>query len=244
MPPMAKYRWLVEISGQACAGTVLYAFPHAGAGAAAVKPLCRGLGDACQAVAVRLPGRESRMDEEPYTELGPLCDGLAEQVAAHAGGRRVVFYGHCGGAVFAYETARRLPPGRLAGLVLSAQQAPDRIPPVHTWRLPDDEFLAQVARDGYLPEAVLGQPELRDLVLPALRADYEAIERHEFAVDPIGAPVLALLGEADHSVAEEDVAAWSRFTTGGFRFALLPGGHNLLLEDPGAVAAVLRAELG
>ncbi|MDH6128358.1 alpha/beta fold hydrolase [Kitasatospora sp. GP82] len=237
---MPNYRWLVEISGSAAAEHVLYAFPHAGAGAAAVKKLCRALGDSCQTVAVRLPGRESRMDEEPITDLARLCDRLAEQITAHAGQRRIVLYGHCGGGVIAYETARRLPARTLRHLVVSAQQAPDRIPPVESWRLPEDEFLAQVARDGYLPREILDQPELRELVLPALRADYQAIECHVSAMDALGAPVLALAGTQDRSVAVDDVVAWSRLTTAGFRLELIPGGHNLLLDRSAEVAEAVR----
>lgn len=46
------------------------------------------------------------------------------------------------------------------------------------WTWPDDEFLGKVAADGFLPEDVLRSAELRELVLPALRGDYEAVETH------------------------------------------------------------------
>src|SRR5581483_8780637 len=143
----ARYRWLVDIAGSPADDGVLYAIPHAGAGAAAVKKVCRALGDTLHTVAVRLPGRESRMDEEPLTDLTVLVDTLAGQIEDHAHGRDVLLYGHCSGAVIAYEVAGRLTTTRVKHLVVSAYRAPDRLPVRHAWRLPRAEFFALVAGD-------------------------------------------------------------------------------------------------
>ncbi|MFI9388803.1 thioesterase II family protein [Kutzneria sp. NPDC052558] len=241
---MTNYRWLVRISGDETYRHVLYAIPHAGAGAAAVKKTCHALAERCATVAVRLPGRESRMDEEPITDLDVLADELAEQIAGHAGGRRIFLYGHCSGAVVAYEVARRLPAERLGHLVVSAHQAPDRIPAIGAWRLPRDPFLARVAADGYLPAEILDEPQLVELVEPALRADYQAVECHRSSMEVLGTPILALLGTEEHSVDVADVRAWSALTSVGFRLRFLPGGHNLLLEGHTEVADALAAVIG
>ena len=237
---MTAYPWLVEIATSPAGERALYAFPHAGAGAAAVKKTCRALADTFDTVAVRLPGRESRMSEDPVTDLDALTARLAEQIAGHAGGRRVYLYGHCAGAVIAYEVAKRLAPDRLAHLVVSANESPDRMPATAAWRLPRDEFLAKVAADGYLPHEVLAEPELLELVEPALRADYQAIESHEFTLDSVAAPILALLGADERTVAADDVAAWASLTSGGFRLETIAGGHNLLLANPADLAAAIR----
>lgn len=236
-------RWLVEIAGPGNSGQVFYALPHAGAGAAAVKQVCRALGEIYQTVAVRLPGRESRMDEDAITDLEVVCDGLAAQILAYADGRQIILCGHCAGAVFAYETGCRLPPHQLACLVVSAHQAPDRMPTRSSWRLPQDEFLARVISDGYLPAEIVAEPELMELVLPALRADYQAIECHTSALRLLRAPILALLGNQEHSMTVQDVAAWSRLTSAEFRLELLPGGHNLFRDQSAEVAKVIRSAM-
>lgn len=244
MVPVNAHRWLVDIAASPGGERVLYAFPHAGAGAAAVKRTCRALSDRFDTVAVRLPGRESRMDEEPVADLDHLTDRLAAQIADHAGRRRVFLYGHCAGAVIAYEVAKRLAPAQLEHLVVSANESPDRMPSTNAWRLPRDAFLAKVAADGYLPEEVLSEPELIELVEPALRADYRAIECHEFTLEAVEAPILALLGTEEHAVAVDDVAAWAALTSGGFRLERVPGGHNLLLSNASDVAAAIRTLAG
>ncbi|MFF4579780.1 thioesterase II family protein [Streptomyces sp. NPDC001389] len=236
---MAKSRGLVEIAGEPGGERVLYAIPHAGAGVAAVKKMCRELDGRWTAVGVRLPGRESRTAEAPVSDLNVLADTLSAQIAAHAGSRGVHLYGHCAGAVIAYEVARRLPAGQLRGLAVSAHQSPDRIPVTEAWRLPRDEFFARVREDGYLPDELVADPDLLDLVEPALRADYRAIESHAHAPEPIDAPILALLGQQEHAVPVEDVVSWAKWTSVGFCLELLPGGHNLLLDNPADVAAAL-----
>jgi medium-chain acyl-[acyl-carrier-protein] hydrolase len=234
-----KDRWLVDVTSSAPGDQVFYAIPHAGAGVAAVRSVCRAVSDRFGTVAVRLPGREALMSEEPVTDLAVLADLLAGRIDAHIGRRRLTLYGHCSGAVLAYEVARRLAPERLDQLIVSSYQAPGRIPVTGHWKLPRDAFLDRVARDGYLPEEVLLEPELLELVEPALRADYQAFECHRCTVEVIGVPILALRGTQEHTVSAEDMQAWSQLTSGGFKLSTLPGGHNLLLHGADHVAAAI-----
>lgn len=237
---MVNKRALVEITHSPSGEGVLYAIPHAGAGAAAVKAMCRAIGDRCDTVGVRLPGRESRTAEPPMTDLDELADTVAAQLQEHAGTRRIHLYGHCAGAVIAYQVARRLKSDRLAHLVVSAHQSPDRIPDTAAWRLPRDAFIDQVREDGYLPPEIAADAELFDLVEPALRADYQAIECHTGTPEVIDVPILALLGREEHSVAVEDVTSWAAWTTAEFRLTVVPGGHNLLTEEAERVASAIR----
>jgi medium-chain acyl-[acyl-carrier-protein] hydrolase len=235
------HRWLADITTDADNGRVLYAVPHAGAGAAAVKRTGRLMAGRLDTTAVRLPGRESLLDAEPWTELAEVAEELARQILAHAGEREIVLYGHCSGAVVAYETARRLPPGRVPVLLVSANESPDRVPVADAWRLPTEEFLAKVADDGYLPGSILADPELAALVELTLRADYRLIETHPHSVEPLAVPIRAFVGAEERSVRPEDIAAWESYSSAGFRLDTLPGGHNLLLEQPAELAEALLA---
>jgi len=239
---MDEGRWLVEVArGRVAADHVLYIVPHAGAGVSAVRTLGLMLRGRVRTMAVRLPGREARQAENPVDNLDLLAERLTQAIADDLAGRRAVLYGHCSGSVLAYETACLLPPAALAQLAVSAHQAPDAIPTPGSWELPQDQFLAQVQLDGYIPAQVLADPELVALVMPALRADYRAIETHTSRLRVLSSPVLALVGRNDHAVAVAEVARWGGFTNGTFRLEELDGGHNLLLEHAEAVAAALTS---
>ena len=228
--------WLVELAGGDDA--VVYVFPPGGSGAAAVTDLATRL-PGVRVVAVRLPGRESLAHLPCVTDVDLVASRLAADIAADAGPAPVVLFGHCAGAVVAYEVATLLDRDHV-GLVVSAHASPDRIPRPGAWTWPDEQFLDQVARDGFLPDEVREDPDLLDLCLPALRGDYEAIETHQASGEVLEVPVTALLGDGDRDIAEADVAAWAAFTTAGFALRHVPGaGHNLLLDAPDDVAREL-----
>lgn len=241
--------WLVDIANSRTCEPVVYLIPHAGAGVGAVLPLGRVLADQLDVAAVRLPGRESLLEQAPITDLVTMADGIADRIPRHAGTRPVVLFGHSSGAVLAYETARRLSAERVVLLVVSAQQAPGTAPSTsaEVWTLPDDEFFAQVARDGYLPAELLAEPELLDMVGPALRADYRAVDRHLRSLPhplPVSMPIIAVHAEHDDTVHRSDVAAWAGLSTDGGQLEVLPGGHNLLRDDPAGLAGVIREGIG
>lgn len=234
--------WVVEVAAPANTGgqDVFYAVPHAGAGVAAVRDLCRHVGLFTSSAAVRLPAREARLDESPLRDVLQIARQCAEAIAEHARGRPITLYGHCSGAIIAFEVARRLPPRNLRTLFLSAHPAPDRIPVSGAWQWPTPAFMRRVVHDGYLPDFIMDDEELLELILPALRADYEAIESYRPDDDArIDVPIIGLLGDAETGVSWDDFTAWSRFTSAGLRTQLMPGGHNLLLDHAADVAEVI-----
>jgi surfactin synthase thioesterase subunit len=226
----------------------LYAFPHAGGGATTVRDVCVELADAFDTFGVRLPGRESRINDPVETVMPLLADKLAGELIRHAEGRPVVLYGHCAGSAIAYEVARRLDPAQVRGLAISSHPAPGSVRREPTWALPRQEFLRQVVTDGYLPPEILGNDELLDIYEPSVRADYELVETYELElfeggpVERISAPTVAVFGRDDHTIDPVHIDAWSAFTTGPFRVVSLAGGHNLL-RHPAELAAAIRQGL-
>ncbi|WUH88875.1 thioesterase domain-containing protein [Streptomyces sp. NBC_00433] len=239
--------WLVEIASAPRAGRdeVFYAVPHAGAGAAAVRDLSRRIGRHATAVAVRLPAREARLYEEPLRDVHLIAEQAADALVRHAAGRPITVYGHCSGAVVAFEIVRRLADTDVRTLFVSAHEPPDRIPRDGVWRWPLGPFIRRVAADGYVPDFILEDDELLELLVPALRADYEAIETYRSEGGArIGAAVVGFLGTADTTVVEPDFRGWSGFTTGGLELHRLPGGHNLLLDHTDDVADAIISRSG
>lgn len=245
-----KSRMFVGASRGVSKGCALYVFPHAGAGATAVRRLCVELASAFDAYGVRLGGRESRLGDPAETVMSRLVDALAGELVRHADGRSVVLCGHCSGSLIAYEVARRLDPGQLRGLAVSSYRAPGTVRRELTWELPRQEFFQQVVTDGYLPPEILADNEWLDIVEPAMRADYELIETHEqkqFAgesVEPIAAPTVAVFGLDDRAIEPFHIDSWSAFTTGPFRVVSLPGGHDLPNSHPAELAVAIRQGLG
>lgn len=224
--------WTRTTAPRASAPVRLFCFPHAGG-----SPLFfRGWSAALRGVEVHTvcyPGRAERFGEPPARDLCAMARRIGEEIGASDDTRRIVLFGHSLGALVAYETAAVLAERGVAvhGLCVSGSRAPQLPRP----DAPDgaEAVLRTLAElDGTEPE-LLADPGFRELILPALTADFAmlgAYVRPDRA--PLDCPVTALVGEADPRVTPAQAAAWQGSTRGAFRLRTVPGGHFYLASAP------------
>ncbi|NUT92907.1 MAG: thioesterase, partial [Saccharothrix sp.] len=78
----------------------------------------------------------------------------------------------------------------------------------------------------------LQDPEMRELILPTLRADVEMHENYRPRThDRLPAPITSLRGSEDTLVTAAEGARWSEVAGAGFEYVELPGGHMYLTES-------------
>jgi surfactin synthase thioesterase subunit len=232
--------WLKDLGPPAAVEVTC--FPHSGGAASAFRPLAGELAGDARVVAVQYPGRQERHLEPVITDLHELADHVADVLRqASAAGPRI-FFGHSMGAIVAYETAQRLGPGSPHALLVSARPSPSRVPVTTRYLLPDDELAAHVDRLGGTAAGLLADSGMRELLLPAIRGDYQASETYRQRDDPpLGCQLIALAGDADPTASVADVSAWREHTTGPSRVVVLPGGHFYLYDHWRAVAQLIRS---
>lgn len=235
--------WVFRLRRQSPPRLRLFCFPYAGGSAAVYRGWPNALPPEIEVCAVRLPGREARLAEPSFTRADDLVPAVAEALEPLLDLPYALF-GHSMGAVAAFELAREL---RRRGralpvkLLLSGARAPERPnpdPPLS--HLSDEDFLAEVHRRyDAIPGAVLENPELLQLLLPCLRADFAVFESYSYREEPpLDCPIAAYGGLDDPRVSGDDVTAWSRHTTGPFSVRMFPGDHFFI---HGAEPAVQRA---
>jgi surfactin synthase thioesterase subunit len=212
----------------------LLCVPFAGAGASYFHPWRALTAGRWRLVAVELPGRERRIMEDPFSSVVETAEDLIDDVAAAAGeGERTVLFGHSLGAVVAYElthllTARGIPVERL---VVSGATGPWTQREVRATGLPDEEFLARIEDFSGFRHEALDHPEMRELILPVLRADCEMHENYVPSTDqPVPVPITSVRGSSDALVTADQARQWQRATTGGFGYTELPGDHMYLVD--------------
>ena len=228
----------------------LICFHPAGAGPTFFRPWARQLPEEIEVLAVRLPGRESRITE-------PLLTDYAQAVAElHAAlrpltDRPYALFGHSMGALLAYgvarETARHGGPAPVR-LFVSGAGGPGGGPKKKNrpaWS--DDELVAELREMGGTPDAVLDEPELLGIILPILRADYavcDAFRAAPVAADPELTCPVSILGGAADEYDEDQLSRWAAVTRGPSRQRIFPGGHFFLTEESAdAVRLSLVADL-
>lgn len=159
-----------------------------------------------------------------------------------------MLFGHSMGAVLAYELAHRIErsggPVRLAALVVSGAPGPWTPRTDRADGLPDEEFAARVRAFAGYDHPALADPEMRELLLPTLRADVRLHESYVPSTDrKLDAPVVSVRGREDTLVGAAEAAEWGRATTGKLTVAEPAGGHMYLTERPGELLELVAAEV-
>ncbi|MFG2318625.1 MULTISPECIES: thioesterase II family protein [Streptomyces] len=240
--------WFRHYRGAVAPRVRLVCFPHAGGNARLFHGWASRLPADVELLAVRYPGRQERMNEPCVETMDDLAGPISEALALHRD-LPLVLFGHSMGAAVAYEVAVRLEGPAADGpgpalLLLSGRTAPHVTRPTALHRAADDVLVAGVTRLGTLGGDAYAVPELRELLLPVLRADYRLIETYDRKRPPVlRAPMVAYLGDRDPGVTRPGVEAWSELTDGDFAVRSFAGDHFYLAPREAELTADIARRL-
>jgi medium-chain acyl-[acyl-carrier-protein] hydrolase len=225
----------------------LFCFPYAGTGASIFRTWPDGLPADVEVCPVQFPGRGTRLMETPFTQLSHLVQALAQALVPLLD-KPFAFFGHSMGALVGFELARQLrrqsgvQPVRLFVSAARAPQIPHRDRPIHA--LPEGEFLAELRRLNGIPEKVLEEAELMQIMLPVLRADFAVYETYVYSTEPpLHCPISTFGGLQDQRVSRGDLEAWREQTNGSFSLRMFPGDHFFWNTTQPLLREVLSQEL-
>jgi medium-chain acyl-[acyl-carrier-protein] hydrolase len=239
--------WLAGSRPIPAAGLRLFCFPYAGGGAHTYRHWSKHLPAHVEVCAVQLPGRGGRLHEPRFTRMEPLVKAVLRELRPYLD-RPFAFFGHSMGAVISFELARllrrehaKLP----VHVFVSGRSAPQlsktKSP---TYRLGNTEFMEELRRLKGTPPEVLNHPDLMQVVLPLLRADFELIETYIYTDEPpLKIPLTAFGGLADLENSRESLGGWRAQTTAEFSLRMLPGDHFYLTSSEELLMSVLAREL-
>jgi medium-chain acyl-[acyl-carrier-protein] hydrolase len=225
----------------------LFCFPYAGGAASIFYTWPDDLPKDVEVCPIQLPGRQDRIRETPFTHVTPLVQAIAPAIRPYLD-KPYAFFGHSLGTLISFELARLLAaqndPGPVRLLVSGhrAPQAPDPNPPIH--HLPDAEFIEELERLNGTPEMVLENPELLQLFLPLLRADFTAAETYTYTAGaPLDCHISAFGGLQDDKVSRDGLAAWQEQTRRTFTLRMFPGDHFFLHSARALLLQALSRDL-
>jgi len=239
--------WFVVHPTSGRARVRMVCLPYAGGGASAFRRWAPLLPPGVELVAAQPPGREARFVEAPLRALAPMVEGLRDAIAPLLD-RPVVFFGHSLGALVAFELIRALRAAGLpqpAHLFVSGRRAPDIALGRRAFHdLPRDELIEELRGMNGTASGVLEHPELMDMMLPVLRADFEVHDTYRYCpAAPLDVPISVLGGLDDIATDAANLAAWEGMTTGPSRVRMFRGGHFFIEQSRDDVLDAVRAEL-
>jgi medium-chain acyl-[acyl-carrier-protein] hydrolase len=225
----------------------LYCLPYAGGSARVFQSWRDMLPSDITLYGVEYPGHGCRISEPAIDRIDVLADKMVSVLTRVPRGPYALF-GHSMGALAAFEMshqlARRdvLPPALLVVSGHGAASLPSTNRPVHASS--DEEFLARLRELNATPPEVLEAPELLELMMPILRADFRAAETYVPANRPkLGIPIVAYGGLLDPDVSRDQLLAWAEETTACCTVRMFPGDHFFLRTAREQVVTALTRDL-
>lgn len=220
-------KWFNNFSVNAGAPRRLFTFPFAGGNSMNYRQWPLKLND-IEVIALRLPGRETRMKERPYKSISELIEALLPQISPLLD-RPFSFFGHSMGALIAFELACQLEKIGLSSpktLFLSASCPLENRVKKELHTLSDRDLLKHLIYCGGIPAAVLADRELLRFMLPMIRADFfmlESFDEHHCQITK--SDIVGICGSTDPIAPFRGMQNWSAHTTGSFKLFELQGGH-------------------
>jgi surfactin synthase thioesterase subunit/short-subunit dehydrogenase/acyl carrier protein len=267
-PQTAADGWLVVVGPRAAPRMRLFCFPFAGGGSAVYRNWVQSVDPSIELIAIEPPGRLSRINERPISDIDEFVDKLLSEMD-NLLDRPFAFFGHCLGGLTMYETARRLihstqfrpchlfasgarPPDRIADEGSFEERLIDDLMSLVEFRInlplfaqPDDVFARMIRHFNIrATEQLLEDPELRQLMLPVIRAEFKMASDYEFVSEqPWEIPITCFAARGDPYVSRRHALGWGRFTNSRFQVHIREGAHFAVVDDATFIHGVINQEL-
>lgn len=248
--------WLVFPKPNPNASFRLFCFNYAGGGAMIYRPWAEHIGDHIELVAIEPPGRGSRTKEASISDLGQYRKELLGAMKPFMD-KPCALFGHCLGGLNLYESALSLsqlnkhaiehifvsgsrPPHEVASisdfeeeLVKTLLEYENYNPFKKFYEQPDDIFIEIIRKfDIGATDDFIAHQELRNILLPAIRADFEMAGTYSpRGCRPLDVPITCFQGVDDTYVSNGQAVGWSQYTRNEFRLLYRESAHYIVVED-------------
>ncbi len=243
----SKAFWFEHLSAVNESSRRLFCFPYAGGSANAYRRWRWSLPERVEVCLAHLPGRGRDMGGQAFTQLMPLVKAVADCIDLETN-VPYYLYGHSMGALISFEVARELfrrhrtGPRHLFVSGRSAPQWPCKEPKL--FNLPHDRFLEELKKINGTPMEVLRDPQLMEVFMNVLRADFEVVETYEYIPrEPLPCPITVYGGLKDEDVPIESCEAWRQETSADCKVRMFAGDHFFIRDSLGEFITAFRGDL-
>lgn len=196
--------------------------PHAGGSAISYTNFKKFLSSDIKPVPFELAGRGKRMTEECFTDVVKCAEDLFEQnINIFESGNYAIF-GHSLGTIISFELASIIKHNGLPSplhMFFSGRSAPqsEKISVLSgVSELSDEEFIDKFSVYGAIPEIIMKNHDILNMVLKIMRADVAMADSYcpSQSMPVLDCNISVFYGYEDKIYSGQDIDLWSACTTG------------------------------
>ncbi|XP_005081342.1 S-acyl fatty acid synthase thioesterase, medium chain [Mesocricetus auratus] len=214
----------------------LICFPWAGGGSIYFAKWGETVNDLLEVHAVRLAGRETRLQEQFATDIYEIVDEIVTALLPIIQDKQFAFFGHSLGSYIAFLTALSLKEKHKMEplhFFVSSASAPHskfqlQIPELN--KLSEDQIRHYLLHFGGTPKHLIDDQEFLNHCTPILKADVGIVKSFVFdppSEAPLSQDITCFIGSDDII---KDTEGWKDVTSGKLDIHMLPGDHFYLLN--------------
>lgn len=196
--------------------------PHAGGSALGYTNFKKYLDPSIKPVPIELAGRGKRLSEECFVDIHKCTEDLFEKNKEIFEEGNYAFFGHSLGTIVSYELAKLIRKNNYpepVHMFFSGRCAPhSKVSSMvsGTSKLNDKDFLKAFSVYGAIPDIVMNNPEIMNMILPIMRSDVTMADAYvENTRQPqLKCDITVLYGRNDMIYAGQDISIWEECTSG------------------------------
>ena len=227
----------------------IFCLPYAGGSATVYHNWFNDLNRRIELYPVELRGRGKRYRLPLYCSINEMVEDVFNAIKYDLIDQEYALFGHSMGSLIIFELYYKILHAELKPpihLFFSGMDAPHilKLNKKILHVLPDDEFIEEIAKLGGTPQEVIDNKELMKVFLPTLRADYRAVEMHEYTQmeNKMNSKITVFVGENDH-YSKGDPFAWSIHTDRSCAVHQFHGGHFFIHNHIEEITSIINNTL-
>lgn len=227
-------KWFVDNGNKNSDQETMLCLPYAGASISMFSTWPKYVMDIAVCPVI-LPFRDARRRESLPESLQKLAEIFVEENIDILQ-RKYYIFGHCTGAVLAYEIARQAyekTNNEPIAIIASSSQAPKIIPEeaLLLANASDLEIKKYLQTEKLIDETILEMSEFTEYYFPILRSDFRLFAGYHAAFHKFECPIFSIYDPLDTKLSKDKVQAWEKYTE-TYKEIFISGGHYSVLNDP------------
>lgn len=197
-------------------------------------------------IPIALPGHGRRLKEKLLESIDSMVAEVYEHTKSFLNEEYAIF-GHSMGAIITHELAVKITEQGLPGpktLFLSGRHAP-HLPTKITkiYNSPEEKLKDRVLEYGGTPAEIFVNPELKDIFIPMLLTDFNAVDKYDEEFNEQTKPVLEtdfiVFTGSDDKLTTEQLEGWQKYTKNKISLNYFPGGH-FFIHDKENITQIIK----